>query len=92
MTERVSLQRVIRACLDAGAEGTLSPRQWQVCAHIRACRTEAMGGLELECDHCGHRPEHFFSCRDRHCPHCQFRATDDWCARQRAAVLPVTYY
>jgi hypothetical protein len=90
MTERVSLKQVIRACLDA--ERTLSPRQWQVCAHLRDCRTAAMGGLELECDHCGHRPEHFFSCRDRHCPHCQFRATRHWCERQRAAVLPVPYY
>ena len=30
----------------------LSPRQWQVCSHIQACRTAALGGLKLHCDHC----------------------------------------
>ena len=93
MAERVSLQQVIQHCLGHYADQhTLTPRQWQVCGHIQACRTEAMGGLALRCDQCGYEPPHCFSCRDRHCPQCQHQASEDWCERQRRAVLPVPYY
>ncbi|WP_296899996.1 IS91 family transposase [Thiohalocapsa sp.] len=93
MTERTSLQAVIRRHLNGyAATQPLSPRQWQVCSHIHDCRTAAMGGLHIACDHCGYQPPHFFSCRDRHCPCCQHRATDAWCERQRGALLPVPYF
>ena len=93
MTEPASLRQVIRACLDDyAATHCLSPRQWQVCCHVRDCRTAAMGGLALRCDACGAEEAAYHSCRDRHCPCCQRRASADWCARQRAAVLPVSYH
>ena len=88
-----SLQAVIRACLaDLAADRSLSPRQWQVCHPITDCRTAALGGFALECDGCGDRPFFYHACRDRHCPRCQRRASLEWCERQRAAVLPVTYH
>jgi hypothetical protein len=88
-----SLQAVMCACLDGHADThRLSPRQWQVCRHILDCRTAALGGLHLACDACGAEVPAYHSCRDRHCPRCQRRASLDWCARQRAAVLPVTYH
>jgi hypothetical protein len=34
----------------------------------------------------------YYACRDRHCPRCQRKASEAWCERQKAAVLPVTYY
>jgi len=90
---RPSLQAVIHACLaDLAAAQPLSPRQWQVCHHIGACRTEALGGLLLECDGCGEQALLYYACRDRHCPRCQRQASLAWCERQRAAVLPVTYH
>ena len=93
MTESASLRQVIAACLDDYA-GThrLSPRQWQVCSHVRDCRTAALGGLSLRCDACGAEQPAYHSCRDRHCPRCQRQASQQWCERQRAAVLPVTYH
>jgi len=76
MAERISLQQVIRHCLGSySKQHALTPRQWQVCSHIQACRTEAMGGLTLRCDQWGYEPPHFFSCRDRHCPRCQHWAS-----------------
>ncbi|MBK1701051.1 IS91 family transposase [Thiococcus pfennigii] len=88
-----SLQAVVHACLaDLAAAQPISPRQWQVCHHIGACRTEALGGLLLECDGCGEPALLYYACRDRHCPRCQRLASLAWCARQRAAVLPVTYH
>jgi len=93
MAERTSLQAVIHRCLDRYADGhRLSPRQWQVCAHIGDCRTAALGGFAWACDSCGHHQHVFHACRDRHCPRCQRSASEQWCARQREAVLPVTYY
>ena len=93
MTESASLRQVIAACLDDyAAAHRLTPRQWQVCCHVRDCRTPALGGLSWRCDACGADQPAYHSCRDRHCPRCQKRASADWCERQRAAVLPVTYH
>ena len=92
MAEAPSLRAVIRACLPGLAGDGLNPRQWQVCRHILDCRTAALGGFALTCDRCADSPVRYHACRDRHCPRCQRRASQDWCARQRAAVLPVTYH
>jgi len=90
---KASLQAVIHTCLTAHTDAhPLSPRQWQVCHHLLDCRTAALGGFALECDGCGDRPLLYHACRDRHCPRCQRRASQEWCERQRAAVLPVTYH
>jgi hypothetical protein len=88
-----SLQAVFHRCLDDYSNRhRLSPHQWQVCHHILDCRTAALGGLRLDCDHCGQAVPHYFACRDRHCPRCQRRASQAWCERQQTAVLPVTYH
>lgn len=93
MTNGTSLQAVMRQCLDRySASRRLSPRQWQVCRHVLTCRTPALGGLRLQCDQCHATQPHYHACRDRHCPRCQRRASQHWCDRQRAAVLPVTYH
>ena len=89
---RPSLQAVIHACLGDPDEAGLNPRQRQVCHHLLDCRTAALGGFCLECDQCQDRAFLYHACRDRHCPRCQRRASQDWCERQRAAVLPVTYH
>ena len=88
-----SLQALIHACLgELASERPLSPRQWQVCHPLGACRPPALGGFALACDACPERPFLYHACRDRHCPRCQRRACEQWCERQRAAVLPVTYH
>ncbi len=70
----------------------LSPRQRQVCAHLQRCRTEVLGGLKRQCDHCDYESPHYRACRDRHCPRCQHRASRLWGERQQDALLPVSYY
>ena len=70
----------------------LSPDQGRVCAHIRDCRTEVLGGLQWQCGHCDYHRPRYHSCRDRHCPQCQHRATRAWADKQQRAVLPVNYY
>jgi len=70
----------------------LSPDQGRVCAHIRDCRTEVLGGLQWQCSHCDYQQPRYHSCRDRHCPQCQHRATRAWADKQQRAVLPANYY
>lgn len=93
MTDAVSLRSVLGAHLARhSASHPLSGRHWQVCHHILRCRTAAMGGHRLACDECDATQIHYHACRDRHCPRCQRRASEHWCERQRANVLPVTYH
>ena len=93
MTERACLQSVFAAHWPRySATHALSPRQWQVSHHLLRCRTAAMGGQRLACNQCAATHLHYHSCRGRHCPKCQHRASQHWCERQRANVLPVTYY
>lgn len=93
MDEPLRLREVIAATVDAYRQHhRMNPRQWQVCHHLLACRTGALGEIDLRCDQCAHPQRHPCSCRDRHCPSCQRQASEQWCERQRADTLDVTYH
>jgi hypothetical protein len=93
MNAHTSMQRVMAQGLDDYSHHHhLTPHQWQVCHHILICRTEELGGLKLQCDHCGYAPAIYHACRDRHCPRCQRQATEEWCEKQKASVLAVLYH
>lgn len=89
MSESVTLQRILDRFAD---DSRLDPRRRQVCRHLQSCRTAAMGGLQLRCDQCDSAQRWYHSCRDRHCPQCQGRATHRWAERQHDHLLPVRYY
>jgi len=59
---------------------------------IEACRTEALGGRVYRCDACQSSHYSYHSCRNRHCPHCQHDAAQQWLAHQQALLLPVPYF
>lgn len=93
MAEHTSLQSVLGRSLRRYCQGhSLNPRQWQVCHHILACRTEALGEMRLRCDQCGEEQRIYHACRDRHCPRCQRQTSQRWCDRQRRNTLDVAYY
>lgn len=89
MTEPATLQQALRRFLDPTP---LDYQRRKVCAHLGACRTEAMGGRLMQCSHCEDEQRWYHGCRDRHCPQCQSRATRQWAERQRGHLLPVHYY
>lgn len=70
----------------------LSAQQSKVSTAIGACRTAALGGQFVHCDHCGFEQHRYHSCRNRHCPQCQQHATHQWCEQQLQRVLPVDYF
>jgi hypothetical protein len=93
MMAKPTLQRVLQQHLPSYTEShRLDGQRLKVCRHLLSCHTPVLGGLQWQCDQCGHRPVSYHSCRDRHCPQCQARDARRWCELQQAALLPVTYY
>jgi len=93
MSAQIGLQDVFERFLPTyQSQHPLTPIQQKACWHIEQCRTEALGGLQQHCDHCGFEQPQYHSCRDRHCPQCQGQAQQVWCQQQMQAVLPVPYY
>jgi len=91
MTESINLQGILQQHLgDYGHK--LDSNRLKVCDHLLACHTPALGGIQYQCDHCENEIPLYHSCRDRHCPQCQNRASRQWRDKQQQAVLPVTYY
>jgi len=70
----------------------LSPQQHKVCHQMTECRTQAMGGLQLQCYECGQQRILYHACRNRHCPRCQQRASQQWQQRERQNVVDAPYF
>lgn len=72
--------------------GHLNLSQLKVMSAIEQCRTSALGGHVLRCDHCHTQEISYNSCRNRHCPKCQAKAAQRWLEARQADLLPVEYY
>jgi hypothetical protein len=70
----------------------LSNGQRRVMTAIELCRTAALGGHVERCDDCSHTRIAYNSCRNRHCPKCQWRAAEAWLEAREAELLPVPYF
>ena len=70
----------------------LSLSQRRVMTAIEICRTAALGGHVERCDDCAHTRIAYNSCRNRHCPKCQWTAAQDWLEDRKAELLPVPYF
>lgn len=72
--------------------GHLSLGQLRVMSAVEACRTAALGGHVERCEDCAHTRIAYNSCRNRHCPKCQWSAAADWLEARKAELLPVPYF
>jgi hypothetical protein len=59
---------------------------------IMNCRSQNMGGHSLKCDKCGYVQYSYNSCRNRHCPKCQYLKQVVWVDKLKARLLPVKYF
>ncbi len=59
---------------------------------IEVCRTAALGGHVDECEECGHLKISYNSCRNRHCPKCQFLKKEKWIEARGKELLPIEYF
>lgn len=71
---------------------SLWPEQQKAFDAIIQCRTSALGGHLDQCDHCGHTRPSYNSCRNRHCPKCQFIRKSKWVDKLAANLPPVKYF
>lgn len=69
-----------------------SPQKCKVIRAITNCRTQALGAQLHRCQSCGYEHVVFRSCRDRHCPVCQFSARERWLIARKEELLPVPYF
>ena len=72
--------------------GHVNLAQRRVMTAIEICRTAALGGHVERCQDCDHIRVAYNSCRNRHCPKCQWRAAAAWLAAREAELLPVPYF
>lgn len=72
--------------------GHVSLAQRRVMTAIEICRTAALGGHIERCQDCAHTRIAYNSCRNRHCPKCQWSTAERWLAAREAELLPVPYY
>ena len=66
--------------------------QRRVMTAIEICRTAALGGHVERCQDCAHTRIAYNSCRNRHCPKCQWRTAAAWLAARQSELLPVPYF
>lgn len=59
---------------------------------IANCRTSALGSHHERCGNCGYQTIAYNSCRNRHCPKCQYSVREKWILARENELLPVTYY
>jgi hypothetical protein len=59
---------------------------------IEICRTSQLGGHVDECEECRHIRISYNSCRNRHCPKCQFLTKEKWLEARNKELLPVPYF
>ena len=64
----------------------------KVIQDIVNCRTSVLGGHKLRCDDCQYEKQSYNSCRNRHCPKCQFTAKARWIEKRTEDLLECPYF
>lgn len=83
---------IFRANRDKLSHLKLSPGQKKVVRAIINCRTSRLGGHKLYCKNCGYSEISYNSCRNRHCPKCQYFKKLKWLNKRIEEILPVKYF
>ena len=72
--------------------GNQLPESHKVINAIKSCRTAKLGGHKLKCGNCHHEKQAYNSCRNRHCPKCQFLKKVKWVEKRKEDLLPCQYF
>ena len=59
---------------------------------ICSCRSQEIGGHIHQCDNCGYSQQSYNSCRNRHCPKCQYVKQEQWVDKLAHTLIPGKYY
>jgi predicted Zn-ribbon and HTH transcriptional regulator len=89
----VELADIFRKFSDAyQGKYALCSSQQKAYKAITQCRTSALGMHQAVCNSCGHQQISYNSCRNRHCPKCQFIKQQLWVEKLKSRLLPVRYF
>lgn len=70
----------------------LSDHEKKIIRAVSDCRTIKLGGRKEVCSNCGHTVILYNSCRNRHCPQCQFLKKEKWIIDKKNEVFPYQYF
>jgi predicted Zn-ribbon and HTH transcriptional regulator len=70
----------------------LCPNQLKAFNAIMQCRTAALGGHIERCNSCGYTRQSYNSCRNRHCPKCQFLKKAQWVDKLASNLPPIKHF
>jgi len=70
----------------------LWPEHKKIVSDLLNCRTPHLGGRIERCDNCAALRVAYHSCRNRHCPKCQHMPREQWLAKRKEEILPVSYF
>ena len=70
----------------------MMPSQERALADISACCTKQLGGRLYRCDDCSESFWIYHCCRNRACPKCHGKQTQQWLEKRQAELLPCDYY
>jgi len=71
---------------------TLCAEQLKAFNAIMQCRTAVLGGHVDRCENCGYTRQSYNSCRNRHCPKCQFVKKAQWVDKLAANLPPGKHF
>jgi hypothetical protein len=74
------------------ARHRLAPGQKKMLTAIGRCRTAALGGHKLVCEHGDYEKNAYNSCRDRNCLKCQALAQEKWIAARSRRILAIGHF
>jgi hypothetical protein len=90
---RIEVADIIRRYGDAYRSAHPMPvNRLRVMRAIEVCRTKELGGHVDACEHCGTKIISYNSCRNRHCPKCQFLKKEQWIEAREKDLLPIVYF
>jgi hypothetical protein len=91
--QRIELADIFDSHAETFLKGhPLCPVQQKAFDAVMKCRTSALGGHADSCDQCGYTRQSYNSCRNRHCPRCQFVKMAQWTDRLAANLPPVKHF
>jgi hypothetical protein len=70
----------------------MMPSQKRALSDIAACCTKELGGRLYRCDDCSESFWRFHCCRNRACPKCHAKQTQQWLEKRQAELLPCDYF
>lgn len=90
---KVELSTILKEGISAFKRNhVLHPVQEKAVNDMIKCRSSELGGHIKLCHNCGFAKQAYNSCRNRHCPKCQYIKQEQWVDKLAHNLLPCKYY